>query len=58
VLLAMGIEPQLAHGSLRLTAGRGTTADEVARAVEVVRATVDRLRAARPAEASSAVASA
>jgi cysteine desulfurase len=56
VLLAMGIEPQLAHGSLRLTAGRGTTADEVARAV--VRATVDRLRAARPAEASSAVASA
>jgi cysteine desulfurase len=58
VLLAMGLEPELAHGSLRLTAGRGTTAAEVERTIQVVRAVVDRLRAARAGEASPAVASA
>jgi cysteine desulfurase len=55
VLLAMGIDPELAHGSLRLTAGRGTSEDEVARTVEVTRAVVGRLRdftAPRPAVAS------
>ena len=46
VLLAMGLDPELAHGSLRLTAGRGTTADEVERAIEVTRAAVGRLREA------------
>ncbi len=58
VLLAMGLEPELAHGSLRLTAGRSTTAAEVQRTVEVVRRVVDRLRVARAGEASPAVASA
>ncbi|HEY7332271.1 MAG TPA: cysteine desulfurase family protein [Candidatus Limnocylindria bacterium] len=58
VLLAMGLEPELAHGSLRLTAGRDTTAAEVEHAIEVVRAVVDRLRVARPSEAAPAVASA
>jgi cysteine desulfurase len=55
VLLAMGIDPELAHGSLRLTAGRATTADDVARTVEVARTVVGRLRdftAPRPAVAS------
>jgi cysteine desulfurase len=45
VLLAMGISPQLAHGSLRLTVGRGTTADEVGHAVDAVGEAVTRLRA-------------
>jgi cysteine desulfurase len=55
VLLAMGIDPSLAHGSLRLTAGRATTTEEVGRTVEVTRTVVGRLRdftAPRPAVAS------
>jgi cysteine desulfurase len=44
VLLAMGLPPELAHGSLRLTAGLGTTPDDVARTVEATRAVVGRLR--------------
>ena len=55
VLLAMGIEEELAHGSLRLTAGRDTTAEEVERTIEVTRTVVGRLRdftAPRPAVAS------
>ncbi|HEX2142820.1 MAG TPA: cysteine desulfurase family protein [Candidatus Limnocylindria bacterium] len=55
VLLAMGFEPDVAHGSLRLTAGRGTTAEEVARTIEITRSVIGRLRDAmvpRPAAAS------
>jgi cysteine desulfurase len=55
VLLAMGIDEEIAHGSLRMTAGRATTADDVGRAIEVTRAVVGRLRdftAPRPAAAS------
>jgi cysteine desulfurase len=55
VLLAMGVPPELAHGSLRLTAGRATTADELAQTIEVMRAVIGRLRdftAPRPAVAS------
>ena len=44
VLLAMGIEPNLAHGSLRLTLGRETTEPDVDRTLEVVSAAVARLR--------------
>jgi cysteine desulfurase len=44
VLLAMGIPAQRAHGALRLTAGRATTADDVDRAAEAVRAVVGRMR--------------
>ncbi len=43
VLLAMGIDPQLAHGSLRLSLGRATTADEVERTIEVVGTLRERL---------------
>lgn len=46
VLLAMGLEPELAHGSLRLTLGRDTTAGDVERTIEVTRVAVDRLRVA------------
>lgn len=56
VLLAMGLSPELAHGSLRLTAGRGTTRDEVERTLEAVGRVVGRMRAAQPDK--SAVASA
>jgi cysteine desulfurase len=44
VLLAMGIPAQRAHGALRLTAGRETTADDVDRAAEALRAAVARMR--------------
>lgn len=53
VLLAMGIEPGLAHGSLRLSLGRTTTEADVDRTVDVTQATVARLRAAaRPRTAA------
>jgi cysteine desulfurase len=45
VLLAMGIEPALAHGSLRLTLGPETVLADVERTVEVVGDCVRRLRA-------------
>lgn len=44
VLLAMGIEPQEAAGSLRMTLGSGTTQAEIERTVEVARAVIRRLR--------------
>jgi cysteine desulfurase len=44
VLLAMGIPAQRAHGALRLTAGRGTTADDVDRAAKAMRAAIGRMR--------------
>jgi cysteine desulfurase len=46
VLLAMGVAPERIRGSLRLTLGRTTTADEVARAAELVASCVARVRAA------------
>lgn len=52
VLLAMGIQPELAHGSLRLTLGEATTTADVDRTLEAVERCVSRLRAAsglRPA---------
>lgn len=47
VLLAMGIDPGLAHGSLRLTIGRTTTEAEVDRTIEVAAACIGRLRGLR-----------
>jgi cysteine desulfurase len=46
VLLAMGVAPERIRGSLRLTLGRTTTAEETARAAELVAACVARVRAA------------
>jgi cysteine desulfurase len=45
VLLAMGIEPHLAHGSLRITTGPETTEADVDATLEAVRGVVPRLRA-------------
>jgi cysteine desulfurase len=44
VLLAMGIEPHLAHGSLRITTGPETTSDDVDTALAAVRGVLPRLR--------------
>jgi cysteine desulfurase len=49
VLMAMGIAPERIRGSLRLTLGRTTTAEETARAGDLVATCVERVRAsARP----------
>jgi len=53
VLLAMGIDEQLAHGSLRLTLGSETTAADVERTIEVVARCVARLRASAAMVASA-----
>ena len=50
VLLAMGIAPELAHGSLRLTLGPETTVADVDRTVEVVASCIGRLRGLRTSE--------
>ena len=52
VLLAMGIEPELAHGSIRITTGPETTA-EVDRALEVLHVVLPRLRASTEMVASA-----
>jgi cysteine desulfurase len=54
VLLAMGIDEQLAHGSLRLTLGPETTAADVERTISVVESCIARLRASAPQVAASA----
>jgi cysteine desulfurase len=53
VLLAMGIDPQLAHGSIRITTGPETTAAGVDRTLEVFTAVLPRLRASREMVASA-----
>jgi len=44
VLLAMGVDEAAAHGSLRLTLGRETTAEAVEMTLSAFRRCVDRLR--------------
>jgi cysteine desulfurase len=48
VLLAMGVPPQLAHGSLRLSLGRGTVEEDVDAVLKVLPEIVARLRAIAP----------
>lgn len=48
VLLAMGLTHEVAHGSLRLTLGRGNTEAEVDYCLEVLPEIVDRLRQMSP----------
>ena len=50
VLLAMGIAPELAHGSLRLTLGHEITMADVDRTLEVVASCIGRLRGLRASE--------
>jgi cysteine desulfurase len=48
VLLAMGVPPQLAHGSLRLSLGRGSDDADVDAVLDVLPEIVTRLRAIAP----------
>jgi len=48
VLLAIGLDPAQAHGSLRLTLGRGNTKDDVSYVVDVLPEIVERLRKMSP----------
>ena len=49
VLLAMGVEPALAHGSVRFSLGRETTGEELDRAAGIVIDCVRRVGASMPA---------
>jgi cysteine desulfurase len=51
VLRALGVDTARAHGTLRFGLSRSTTADEIERAIAIVRDGVDRLRAERAARA-------
>ncbi|MBW3589563.1 MAG: cysteine desulfurase [Actinobacteria bacterium] len=48
VLMAMGVAPELAHGSLRVSLGRATTSDDIDDFTEVLPAIVDKLRSIAP----------
>ena len=50
VLLAMGYEPSLALGSLRLTVGRHTTDDEIDHVLQVIPQAVAKIRKVREAQ--------
>ncbi len=53
VLLAMGLTHEVAHGSLRLSLGKDSSADDVAYCLEVLPEIVERLRAMSPLNAFS-----
>ncbi len=53
VLLAIGLPPNLAYGSLRFTMGKWTTADEIDRVLEVLPSVVAKFRAMSPLIKSS-----
>jgi len=48
VLLAMGLSPEQAHGSLRLTLGKWTTREEIEQVLDVLPRIVAKLRAMSP----------
>jgi len=48
VLLAIGLAPEQAHGSLRITLGKWTTEEEIGRVLEVLPRIVAKLRAMSP----------
>jgi cysteine desulfurase len=48
VLLAMGIPPEEAHGSLRLTLGKDNTREDVDYFVKVIKPIVEKLRDMSP----------
>ncbi len=48
VLSAMGIPPEVARGSIRMTLGKGTTEEEIDRTIEVTKNVVEKLRAMSP----------
>lgn len=48
VLLAIGLPPEQAHGSLRITLGRGTTEEEIIKILDVLPKIITKLRAMSP----------
>jgi cysteine desulfurase len=48
VLLAVGVKKEIAHGSLRVSMGRYTTAEDVEKFVDALIPIVERLRAMSP----------
>ncbi len=48
ILLAMGLSPEQAHGSLRITLGKWTTEDEIERVLDVLPGIIAKLRAMSP----------
>lgn len=48
VLLAIGLPPEQAHSSLRITLGRGTTEEEITRILDVLPQIITKLRAMSP----------
>jgi cysteine desulfurase len=48
VLLAIGLSPEVAHSSLRLTLGRWTTEKEIDKVLEVLPGIVAKLREMSP----------
>ena len=53
VLLAMGLSHEIAHGSLRLTLGRGTTEEDIDYVLEVLPPIIERLRSMSPLAANA-----
>ncbi len=53
VLIAIGVPPELAHGSLRVTLGKFTTEEEVEYFLENLKPVVDRLRSISPHKKNS-----
>ncbi len=51
VLLAMGLKPEQAHGSLRITLGRWTTEEEIDQVIEILPTVVAKLRKISPFKA-------
>ncbi|MBP8252325.1 MAG: cysteine desulfurase NifS [Herpetosiphon sp.] len=48
VLMALGMSPERAHGSLRLTVGRSNTVEQIDRLLEMLPPMVERLRSVSP----------
>ncbi|KKL61089.1 hypothetical protein LCGC14_2198840, partial [marine sediment metagenome] len=48
VLLAIGLSPEIAHGSLRFTLGRGTTREDINYVLKILPKIVTRLRSMSP----------
>lgn len=53
VLLAMGLTHEVAHGSLRISLGRGNTEEEIDYCLEILPEIVERLRSMSPLNATS-----
>jgi cysteine desulfurase len=51
VLLAMGVDPELAHGSLRMSLGHDNAAEQVPAVIDAIARVVERIRGAKPQRA-------